>query len=62
MAKANITESRNIKIKGVLNVDESENHVIVEVEDGETYELGALLAKYNNSEVAISVGESIEIA
>ena len=62
MAKANITESRNIKIKGVLNVDESENHVIVEVEDGEAYELGTLLAKYNNSEVAISVGESIDIA
>lgn len=62
MAKNAIVDSRSTKIKGILCVDENENNVVIEVEDGQAYELGALLAKYNGSEVAISVGETVNIA
>lgn len=62
MAKANIVEKKSISIKGILNVDADENNIIVEVEDGEAFELATLLSKFDGSEVAISVGDSKDIA
>ena len=62
MAKSAITKKNSIGIKGILNIDVDENKVVVEVEDGGTFELATLLVDYNGSEVTISVGESIDIA
>lgn len=62
MAKSAITKKNSISIKGILNIDTDGNTVVVETEDGEAFELAALLTDFNGSEVAISVGESIDIA
>lgn len=62
MAKANVVRKNTLGIKGVLNVDTENNRVVVEIEDGEALELASLLDDFNGSDVAISVGESIEIA
>ena len=62
MAKSAITKKNSISIKGILNIDTDENKVVVETKDGEAFELATLLADFNGSEVAISVGESIDIA
>ena len=62
MAKSAIVKKNSIGIKGILNIDADNNKVVVEVEDGGTFELATLLVDYNGSEVAISVGESIDIA
>ena len=62
MAKSAIVKKNSIGIKGVLNIDADNNKVVVEVEDGGTFELATLLSDFNGSEVAISVGESIDIA
>ena len=62
MAKSAITKKNSISIKGILNIDTDENKIVVETEDGEAFELATLLSDFNGSEVAISVGESIDIA
>jgi arginine repressor len=62
MGKANVTRKNSLSIKGVLNVDVSDNTVVVEIEDGEAMELASLLEDFNGSDVSISVGESIDIA
>lgn len=62
MAKANVIRKNTLGIKGILNVDTENNRVVVEIEDGEALELASLLDDFNGSDVAISVGESIEIA
>lgn len=62
MAKANVIRKNTLGIKGILNVDTENNRVLVEIEDGEALELASLLDDFNGSDVAISVGESIEIA
>ena len=62
MAKANVVRKNTLGIKGILNVDTENNRVVVEIEDGEALELASLLDDFNGSNVAISVGESIEIA
>ncbi len=62
MAKANVVRKNTLGIKGILNVDTENNRVVVEIEDGEALELASLLDDFNGSDVAISVGESIEIA
>lgn len=62
MAKANVIRKNTLGIKGILNVDTENNRVVVEIEDGEVLELASLLDDFNGSDVAISVGESIEIA
>jgi hypothetical protein len=62
MAKANVVRKNTLGIKGILNVDAENNRVVVEIEDGEALELASLLDDFNGSNVAISVGESIEIA
>lgn len=62
MAKANVVRKNTLGIKGILNVDAENNRVVVEIEDGEALELASLLVDFNGSDVAISVGESIEIA
>lgn len=62
MAKANVVRKNTLGIKGTLNVDTENNRVVVEIEDGEALELASLLDDFNGSDVAISVGESIEIA
>jgi len=62
MAKANVVRKNTLGIKGILNVDAENNRVVVEIEDGEALELASLLDDFNGSDVAISVGESIEIA
>ncbi len=62
MAKANVVRKNTLGIKGILNVDTENNRVVVEIEDGEVLELASLLDDFNGSDVAISVGESIEIA
>lgn len=62
MAKANVVRKNTLGIKGILNVDTENNRVVVEIEGGEALELASLLDDFNGSDVAISVGESIEIA
>ena len=62
MAKANVVRKNSLGIKGILNVDTENNRVVVEIEGGEALELASLLDDFNGSDVAISVGESIEIA
>ena len=62
MAKAKVVRKNTLGIKGILNVDTENNRVVVEIEDGEALELASLLDDFNGSDVAISVGESIEIA
>lgn len=62
MAKANVVRKNSLGIRGVLNVNEGSNNVVIEIEDGEALELASLLADFNGSEVSISVGESIDIA
>ena len=62
MAKANVVRKNTLGVKGILNVDTENNRVVVEIEDGEALELASLLDDFNGSDVAISVGESIEIA
>ena len=62
MAKANVIRKNTLGIKGILNVDTDNNRVVVEIEDGEALELASLLDDFNGSDVAITVGESIEIA
>lgn len=62
MAKANVVRKNTLGIKGILNVDTENNRVVVEIEDGEALELASLFDDFNGSDVAISVGESIEIA
>lgn len=62
MAKSAIVKKNSIGIKGILNIDADNNKVVVEVEDGEVFELATLLVDFNGSEVSISVGESIDIA
>lgn len=61
MAKANVVEKHSISIKGVLNIDE-DNVITIEVEDGNTMVLVDLLGDFNGREVAINIGESIDIA
>lgn len=61
MAKANVVEKHSISIKGVLNIDE-DNVITIEVEDENTMALVDLLGNFNGKEVAINVGESIDIA
>ena len=61
MAKANIVEKHSISIKGVLNIDE-DNVITIEVEDEKTMVLVDLLGDFNGREVAINIGESIDIA
>ena len=62
MGKANITKKRNISIKGVLDVNKDDNQIYIIIEDGETWALSDLLNDYNDSEVVISVSESIDFA
>lgn len=61
MAKANVVEKHSISIKGVLNIDE-DNVITIEVEDENTMVLVDLLGDFNGREVAINIGESIDIA
>lgn len=61
MAKANVVEKHSISIKGVLNTDE-DNVITIEVEDENTMVLVDLLGDFNGREVAINIGESIDIA
>lgn len=61
MAKANVVEKHSISIKGVLNIDE-DNVITIEVEDEKTMVLVDLLGDFNGREVAINIGESIDIA
>ena len=61
MAKT-IVRKKNVSIHGVLNIDAATGKIVIEAENGEAYELDAVLDEFNGSEVAISVGESVELA
>lgn len=62
MSKANIVEKKTISIKGVLDIDEENNTIIVEIEDGEAMTLANILSNFNGAEVTMSVAESNDIA
>lgn len=59
---AKITKKKSISIKGILDVNKDDNQIYIIIEDGETWALSDLLNDYNDSEVVISVSESIDFA
>ena len=61
MAKT-IVRKKNVSIHGVFSIDSETGKIAIEAENGEVYELDAVLDEFNGSEVAISVGESVELA
>lgn len=63
MGKANITKKRNISIKGVLDVNKEDNKIYVDIEDSnEPMSLADLLQDFDNCEISMTVGESIDLA
>ena len=63
MGKANITKKRNISIKGVLDVNKEDNKIYVDTEDSdEPMSLADLLQDFDNCEISMTVGESIDLA
>lgn len=63
MAKANITKKRTVSIKGVLDINKDDNQIYVLIEDSdEPMALADILQDFDNAEVAINVGESVDIA
>lgn len=60
MAKSSIVEKNAITIKGILNVNEDENTIIVEIEDGQAIELASTLGHFNGADVTINVSNTIE--
>lgn len=59
---AKITKKKSISIKGILDVNKDDNQIYIIIEDGETWTLSDLLNDYSDSEVVISVSESIDFA
>lgn len=63
MGKANITKKRNISIKGVLDVNKEDNKIYIDIEDSdEPMALADLLQDFDNCEISMTVGESIDLA
>lgn len=62
MGKLGIKHKRSVSIVGILNVDKSNNTILVELEDDEARELGELLAEFDGAEVSMSVTESLDLA
>lgn len=61
MAKANITKKKSVSIKGVLDITDKGINIIIE-DSGEPMSLADILQDFDNAEVSISVGESVDIA
>lgn len=59
---AKITKKKSISIKGVLDVSKDDNQIYIVLEDGETWALSDLLNDYDDSNVVISVTESVDFA
>lgn len=59
---AKITKKKSISIKGVLDVSKNDNQIYIVLEDGETWALSDLLNDYDDSNVVISVTESVDFA
>ena len=63
MSKSSITKKRTVSIKGVLDISKDDNQIYVLIEDSdEPMALADILQDFDNAEVAISVGESVDIA
>lgn len=62
MGKLGIKHKRSVSIVGILNVDKSNNAILVELEDDEARELGELLAEFDGAEVSMSITESLDLA
>lgn len=60
MAKSNIVEKNAITIKGILGVNEAENTLVVEIEDGQAIELASILGHFDGADVTINVSNTIE--
>lgn len=61
MAKANITKKKSVSIKGVLDITDKGINIIIE-DSGEPMSLADILQDFDNAEVSISVGESVDVA
>ena len=62
MGKLGIKHKRSVSIVGILNVDKSNNTILVELEDDEARELGEVLAEFDGAEVSMSITESLDLA
>lgn len=62
MSKANIVEKKTVSIKAILDVNEADNDINIELEDGEVRTLASILKNFNGEEVSISVAQTNEIA
>jgi hypothetical protein len=60
MAKSSIVEKNAITIKGILGVNEDENTIVVELEDGQAIELASTLGHFDGADVTINVSNTIE--
>lgn len=60
MGKLGIKHKRSVSIVGTLNVDKSNNAILVELEDDEAKKLGDILADFDGAEVSMSVAESFD--
>ena len=60
MAKSSIVEKNAITIKGILGVNEDENTIVVELEDGQAIELAYTLGHFDGADVTISVSNTVE--
>lgn len=60
MAKSSIVEKNAITIKGILGVNEDENTIVVELEDGQAVELASILGHFDSADVTINVSNTVE--
>lgn len=60
MAKSSIVEKNAITIKGILGVNEAENTLVVELEDGQAIELASTLSHFDGADVTINVSNTVE--
>ena len=60
MAKSSIVEKNAITIKGILGVNEDENTIVVELEDGQAIELASTLSHFDGADVTINVSNTVE--
>lgn len=60
MAKSSIVEKNAITIKGILGVNEDENTVVVELEDGQAIELASTISHFDGADVTINVSNTVE--
>lgn len=60
MAKSSIVEKNAITIKDILGVNEDENTIVVELEDGQAVELASILGHFDGADVTINVSNTVE--